>query len=94
MRLVRLSIIARKIHRFFVLIIVILGFPMSITGAVMKYPQLFPFMDYSLARQTHNTISGLFSPVLAIMSVTGLFMYLYPFLIKTFRKNSPPGQSS
>lgn len=81
---------AKKLHRFLVLIIVILGLIMMVTGSVMKYPQLFSFLDPLAARRLHSTISTFFSITLFFMATSGLVMYLYPaYQKRKLQKGSP-----
>ncbi len=87
MNIGKLSYYSHKIHRLLVVIIVILGLIMMTTGATMKYPQLIP-IDPTQARHIHNTVSTYFSLVFGTMILTGLIMYITPWLIKTFR--GPP----
>lgn len=85
MNLSKLIVAARKIHRFFVLIIVSLTGIMVLTGMKMKYPLILPFYDALAARRLHNTASTLFAVAIIVMSATGLLLYLYPHLQKWFR---------
>lgn len=88
--LAMLQLYARKIHRLCVLIITILGLLMMATGIILKYPvlmiQLFPFIDLRLATQIHGNIAPYFVIVLAVMMITGGYMYLYPTLLGFVRK--------
>jgi hypothetical protein len=55
------------------------------TGTLMKYPSFFsslPFIDLGLMRAVHNMMSIYFSIVLSLMMLTGLYMYLFPYLRK------------
>ncbi|OGG08861.1 hypothetical protein A2154_02200 [Candidatus Gottesmanbacteria bacterium RBG_16_43_7] len=85
MNLTKLSILARKTHRLLVLLIIIFGLPMTITGTTMKYPYLSP-IDESLARSLHNLLSPFFALIFLSMMLTGGYMYIYPWLQKYFRK--------
>ena len=87
----KLAVSARKIHRFLVIFIVILGLTMMITGTTMKYPNLMP-IDPFLARRTHNIVSTFFSITLLGMMLTGSYSFLFPWLIKTFRNKPTPNQ--
>ncbi len=67
---------------------IIFSIIMAGTGMIMKFPQifsLFPFIDFVAARMLHSFISTWFSFVLFGMALTGLFMYLYPWLVKRIR---------
>lgn len=81
-----LSYYARKIHRFLLLIVVILGLVQMITGMSMKYPGMVPFVDPSAARLLHGQTATYFSVAFGLQMITGLIMYLTPKLIKIFRK--------
>jgi polyferredoxin len=87
MTLSKLAVYARKSHRFFVILVILLGLVMMITGSAMKYPDLVPFVDPFAARRFHGLISTFFSLVLFVMILTGGFMYIYPWLIKMIKKN-------
>lgn len=84
--LMKLNIIARKIHRILVVATVLLGLSMMTTGSLLKFP-LFT-LDYIMVRSVHNNLSTFFSAALFMMMVTGLFMYLFPYLNKQGRKSS------
>jgi len=86
MNLPKLVVIARKIHRFLVGIIILLSIIMMLTGSAMKYPEI-ALIDPFFARRAHNIISTFFSLALTLMMVTGLFMYLYPWLSKIKNKS-------
>lgn len=85
MNLGKLSYWCRKIHRLFVLLMLVVGFLMMSTGFTMKYPELSPF-DPDQARLLHNTLSSYFAIVLAVMMLTGLVMYITPWLLKRTQK--------
>jgi len=81
---------AKKLHRFLVFIMSLLGLVMMLTGGVMKYPQLFSFIDPLAARRLHNTVSTFFSITLFLMATSGLTMYLYPaYQKRQLKKRSP-----
>jgi hypothetical protein len=69
-----LFVTARKVHRYFVIIILLLGLLMAATGISMKYS----VGDTGLARYLHNNISVIFTIVLLIMMCTGAYLYAYP----------------
>lgn len=91
MFLTKLSIWARKIHRYLVILISVIGLVMSVTGYKMhealEGTNVLPFIDYAAARVLHNQLSTLFAIVLGIMMFTGIFLFLYPWIIKLTRKN-------
>ncbi len=69
---------ARKIHRYFVLIILAIGGIMTVTGISLKYS----IGDTLLTRFIHNNLSVVFTAVLVIMMFTGAFLYFYPGYIR------------
>ncbi|OGV96359.1 hypothetical protein A2W24_04470 [Microgenomates group bacterium RBG_16_45_19] len=73
---------AKKLHRFLALLIVVLALIMMVTGSIMKFPLLFPFVDPLAARRLHNTLSPFFSLALFFMAASGLTMYFYPLYLK------------
>jgi len=91
MNLVKLAIWAKKIHRILVVFITISGLIMMVTGFKMKQATqgiiVLPFFDTTATRTLHNQLSTLFAIVLGIMMLTGIFMYIYPWIIKLTRKN-------
>jgi hypothetical protein len=83
MRNAKLYLLAKKIHRFFVLLIIITGFTMMITGITM-YLQQYGFLDPIVVRYIHNKLSILFTIALGVMMVTGFYIYIFPHLpVKT-----------
>lgn len=79
--MIKLYLLAKKIHRFLVLIITALAFVMAGTGAMMGFSWA-PFgMNLAKARYVHNQLSVVFTIVLALMVITGIAMYLLPYLI-------------
>lgn len=97
MMLGKLAVYARKIHRILVLFITVLGTTMAVTGLTMdeagEGSSLLSFINYGAARQLHGSLSKIFAIILGSMIITGLYLYLYPWLQKTFRK-SPSSSSS
>ena len=86
-------LLAKKIHRLMVLVMVVLVFIMSPTGAIMKFPELaktFTFINPLTARFVHNQVSPFFSGALMIMLLTGGYMYLFTLP----KKSSPPPQTN
>jgi uncharacterized iron-regulated membrane protein len=84
-----LAITFRKIHRFFVLIIIALTAVMAFTGIAMKYSLLTT--DLAMLRYVHNNLSVLFTAVLVIMAVTGTYLYFFPWLMKRKQKKMQSG---
>lgn len=79
MKNTHIYLLSKKIHRLFVILILILGTLMSITGYMMKESLYFPF-DPLAIRMIHSTISLYFAGVLGVMSLTGLYMFISPYL--------------
>ncbi len=77
----KLYLLAKKIHRFLVFIITAMIVIIAWTGVMMKYSWA-PFgMNLAKARYVHNQLSIVFTIVLALMAITGIAMYLLPYLI-------------
>jgi hypothetical protein len=96
MNLVKLTIWSRKIHRYLVILISVIGLVMMVTGfkmhKVLEGEDVLPFLDYTATRTLHNQLSTLFAIVLGLMIATGIFMYIYPWLVQLSRKkpSNPP----
>jgi hypothetical protein len=90
MNLPKLAVFSRKIHRILVVFITVLGTVMAVTGVTMHEAgegnKLLSFIDINSAEEIHNTLSVYFAVVLALMIITGLFMYLFPYLTRWFKK--------
>jgi thiosulfate reductase cytochrome b subunit len=86
----RVSYYSRRVHRVVMLFVIVLGLIQMATGTVMKYPQLFPFVDQTSVRVLHFDVATYFSIAFVIQIVTGVIMYMSPKLIKALRKPSPP----
>ncbi|NTU46480.1 hypothetical protein HGA88_02545 [Candidatus Roizmanbacteria bacterium] len=79
----KLYLLSKKIHRICVLIITALTFFMAGTGSYLKFTfvsTLFSFIDFGLVRTIHSNLSPLFSFVLAVMVITGIYMYVFPYV--------------
>ncbi len=87
--LARINLIARKIHRLCVALIVLLGIPMTATGLTMRYPTLSP-LNWRQARLLHGQLSTIFGAIFLIMMITGIVLYLTPWIVKLTRKPTPP----
>jgi cytochrome b subunit of formate dehydrogenase len=72
------SVLFRKIHRIFVLIILVLIIAMAITGTILKYGS----DPNGMLRYIHNQLSPFFTIALAVMAFTGTYLYLYPWWAK------------
>lgn len=74
-----LYLIAKKIHRLLVVLIILLGISMSITGYMMKTRTYFPFDPLEI-RMIHSTMSLYFAGTFGAMALTGLYMFIFPYL--------------
>lgn len=88
----KLSYYARRLHRFVLLLVVVLGLIQMITGLTMRYPEALPMIDQGQARLLHFQTALYFSVVFGLQMITGLVMYLAPWLVK--RLNRPKNQIS
>ena len=75
MKNTNIYLLSKKIHRLLVFIILILGFVMTITG-IFLYSGTSPFF----VRILHHQLSILFSLILGLMSLSGLYLFLFPYL--------------
>jgi hypothetical protein len=87
MDLGKLSYYSRKIHRISLWFVTGLGIVQMCTGVTLKYPKLFPFVDFAWVHEFHIATSGYFAAAFLVSMITGLVMYFTPFLIK--RSNKP-----
>lgn len=90
----KLSYYSRKFHRVSLLFVVILGLIQMTTGLLMKYPNWLPFADQTGIRLLHYQTATWFAIAFGVQMVTGVVMYLVPFIIKykqqkNSRKESP-----
>lgn len=86
----KLAYWARKIHRWSLWFVVFFGLIQIATGLAMKYPSWFPFVDQAPTRLLHFQTAGYFSLTFGIQMLTGIIMYLTPWLMKKFRAPLPP----
>ena len=75
---------SRLLHKASAITTSILGGVMTITGLALKFPQVFklPFLSPSFVRFLHNALSPFFAAALGVMILTGLFMYVFPWILK------------
>lgn len=76
-----LYLLSKKIHRFLVVIIMIVGILMSVTGILLKFTFVaakFSFIDLGQVRYIHNNLSPVFSIIFFVMALTGIIMYIFP----------------
>lgn len=83
----KISYYARKLHRLFLLLIIITGIIMMGTGTAMKYPDLAP-IDQIQARIIHSAVSTWFSVIFVFMMITGLVMYFVPVILKLRQRSN------
>jgi hypothetical protein len=92
MNLVKLAVWSRKIHRFLVLIasidtliLIVTGFKLheSLEGNVV-----FPFIKTSDARWIHGQLTIVSIVILGGMLLTGVYLYIFPWLNKITRKKT------
>jgi hypothetical protein len=83
MTMIKLYLYSKKIHRLLVLVITAMTIVMAGTGIVLEDPSSYPGLDLGLVRYVHNKMSISFTVVLAIMTITGLYMYFFPVLNRT-----------
>lgn len=71
---------SKKIHRWLVVLMVLAALVMTVSGTILKFPGLFFTwgVNVQFIRFLHNQFSVVFSLLLLIMSVTGLYMYYFP----------------
>lgn len=81
---------SRKIHRWSLWFVIVLGLVQLVTGLTMKYPQLFHFIDEPTARGLHRQTATYFAVFFGIQMLTGIIMYITPWLLKITRKSSSP----
>lgn len=78
----KLYLLARKFHRYLVIIIILLSILMAGTGIILRYPaqitNVFNSINLSYIRFLHGQISTYFTITLILMSLTGAVLYIYP----------------
>ncbi len=84
----KISFYSRKIHRLSLWFVVGFGLVQMMTGLTMKYPLLFPFIDPLAARILHFQTATYFTLAFGIQMITGIIMYLTPWLLKHGQKSS------
>jgi hypothetical protein len=88
MTLGKLAVYARKLHRILVLFISVLSLIMIATGLTLRGGDEAgekPFINYNVAWSVHGAVSVFFAIVLGLMLITGLYLYLYPWIQKLSR---------
>lgn len=88
----KLYLISKKVHRLLVIMMLVMGTIMGLTGVIMKYPSVlrfFPFVDLGLNRYLHNNLSIIFVMGLGCMIITGTYMYLFPTIRRITHVQKP-----
>lgn len=86
----KLSYWSRKIHRWSLGFVIVLGLVQLVTGLAMKYPGVFPFVNQSGSRLLHVQTATYFAVAFGIQMLTGIIMYVIPFILKRRGKSRPP----
>lgn len=81
----KISYLARRIHRVSMWGVLVSGLVQMLTGLAQEYP-LFSFIPLDTAVSVHTVNSTIFVVFLLTSMLTGLTMYLTPWLIKTLTK--------
>lgn len=83
---------SRTIHRMCVAVMLTFTILMGGTGLLLKYSWVATKLplDLGMIRYIHNTLSGWFALVLAVMGITGTVMYVYPWYMRRKRVTMPP----
>lgn len=87
--MIKYYLLARKIHRGLVPVMIITSLIMAGTGILLKYSFIsakLTFIDLGFVRLLHNNLSPFFSLVLLLMAATGSFLFLFPYLPKRTTK--------
>lgn len=87
MRNAKVYLWCKKIHRYLVLIMAVLGILMGGSGYMM-HENTYVLLTASQIRTLHNNFSVTFAIVLGIMTLTGLYLFIFPYL-----KTKQPPQS-
>ncbi|MEK7578037.1 MAG: hypothetical protein AAB492_05540 [Patescibacteria group bacterium] len=74
----RLSYFSRKLHRWSLLFVIVLGLIQMITGLTMRYPEFFSLMNQENVRLLHFQTATYFSIAFGVQMLTGIIMYLTP----------------
>jgi hypothetical protein len=79
MKNIKFYLFAKKIHRLFVLVILITGITMVITGLCMYTGNYLAFSPLTI-RTLHHQLSIVFAIVLGFMATAGLYLFIFPYL--------------
>ncbi|MEK7533689.1 MAG: hypothetical protein AAB542_04610 [Patescibacteria group bacterium] len=86
MNLGKLSYYSRKIHNWSLWFVVGTGLIQVSTGIIMRHPALFPLVDYGAIRFLHFQTATYFSVAFAAQMITGLVMFVTPWILKHLHK--------
>jgi len=86
----KFSYYSRKVHRLSLLFVIVLGLIQMITGLLMKYPDWLPLVDQTDIRVLHYQTATWFALVFGLQMLSGIIMYLSPWLIKILHKSPTP----
>jgi uncharacterized membrane protein len=93
--MIKLLLLAKKVHRLFVMFTSVIIIVMASTGLILKEPEWFnnfSFIDFGLIRYLHNKMSPYLTIVLLVMMLTGLILYFVPKILT--RKRQQPSTSN
>lgn len=82
----KITYYARRVHRFVLLLVVVLGLVQMITGLTLRYPEALPMIGQEQARLLHFQTALYFSVVFGLQMITGLVMYITPWVVKRLQK--------
>lgn len=69
---------SKKVHRYLVLVMVILTVIMAGTGYMM-HEGTYVLLPAAQIRTMHDTFSIMFTIILGLMSLTGIYLFLFPY---------------
>ncbi len=87
MRNAQLYLWCKKIHRYLVLGMAVLGILMGGSGYMM-HENIYILLPATQIRTLHNNFSVAFAVVLGVMTITGLYLFIFPYL----KTKQPPQQ--
>ena len=79
MKNIKVYLLTKKIHRLLVLVILITGLVMAITGLFMYSGRYLSF-DPLMIRTLHHQLSIVFTLILGCMGLTGFYLFIFPYL--------------
>lgn len=93
MKNTKVFLFCKTIHRYLVPLLTLLTILMVATGYFMNEGMYFGF-DPITVRYMHGSASTFFALVLIIMTITGLYLFLFPYLPVLQSKRIPKEQES